>query len=129
MISKAHGFTLTELMIVVVVVAILAAIAFPSYQSFVRKARRAEAISELLDLQLNQEKWRTHNPAYASAISDLGSPDQTYYTFSLVSATNTYTLTADPKVGTDQVNDKQSGTACDPLTIDQDRSKTPADCW
>jgi prepilin-type N-terminal cleavage/methylation domain-containing protein len=43
------GFTLIELMIAVVVIAILAAIAYPSYQDSVRKSRRADAKSALME--------------------------------------------------------------------------------
>ncbi len=47
---SAAGFTLTELMIAVAIVAILAAVAYPSYQDSVRKARRADAKTALLEL-------------------------------------------------------------------------------
>lgn len=43
------GFTLIELMFVVAIVAILLALAYPSYVDQVRKARRADATSTLMD--------------------------------------------------------------------------------
>lgn len=129
------GFTLIELMIVVVIVGILSAIALPAYQDYVRKGRRAEAISLMLDLQLTEEKYRANNPSYASTLSIMGitstyvsgQVDPAYYTFGIVAATNSYTITATPQ-GT-QTSDKQYGTACSSLTIDQSNTKTPTDCW
>ena len=49
--TAARGFTLIELMIVVAVVAILASVAYPSYVSQVRKGRRADAETVLLQAE------------------------------------------------------------------------------
>ena len=47
--KKQHGFTLTELMIVVAVLAILAGIAIPSYSHFTKKTQLRKAQSALLE--------------------------------------------------------------------------------
>ena len=47
--KKQHGFTLTELMIVVAVLAILAGIAIPSYSHFTKKAQLRKAQAALLE--------------------------------------------------------------------------------
>ena len=47
--TKQHGFTLTELMIVVAVLAILAGIAIPSYSHFTKKAQLRKAQAALLE--------------------------------------------------------------------------------
>lgn len=57
-----RGFTLIELMIVVVIVGVLAAIAIPNYSKHVRKGRRVDAKSAVLDVAARQEKYfATHN--------------------------------------------------------------------
>ena len=62
--SKAKGFTLIELMIVVAVIAILASIAYPSYQDSVRKTRRADAKEVLLEGAQWMERFFTENYRY-----------------------------------------------------------------
>lgn len=99
------GFTLIEVMIVVVVVAVLAALAIPAYQSYVERARRADAKSSILAVQLAQEKWRSNNTTYTSSLLDLGygaadnvSSIDGFYTIDVAAgatATN-YTVNAQP---------------------------------
>jgi type IV pilus assembly protein PilE len=59
-----RGFTLIELMIAVAVVGILSAIAYPSYQDYVKKARRADAQTALLELVQFMERLYTANGTY-----------------------------------------------------------------
>ena len=51
-----NGFTLMEVMIVVTIIGIIAAIAIPSYSGYVTRTRRAEAITALETIALNEEK-------------------------------------------------------------------------
>lgn len=69
---RACGFSLIELMIVVAIVAVLAAIAYPSYQEQIRKARRTDAKTALLDLAARQERFYSVQNTYASKPSSLG---------------------------------------------------------
>lgn len=123
----SKGFTLIELMIVVVVIAILASIAIPAYNNYVLQSRRADAQSQLLELQSRQERWRINNPAYTSDPNDLGGgPTNNFYTFSIpVSSTTGYTLRAAVIPGSAQAGDS----GCSPLTLDQAGNRTPPDCW
>jgi len=70
--ARAAGFTLIELMVTVVIVSILASIAIPAYMSSVRKSRRTEARTALLDLAAREERYLATNSAYSSTASDLG---------------------------------------------------------
>ena len=132
-IQHAPGFTLIELMITVAVVGILAAIAYPSYQDSIRKSRRADAKSALLDAAHRQERFFTENNQYTSvlvapggcigAACGLSLPAATttdgYYTLTLNAPVNaagrisTYTLTATPVAGKSQAHDS----SCEAFTL------------
>ena len=62
--KKSHGFTLIELMITVAVIGILGAIAFPSYMESVRKSRRAEGRTAMMEVLQQQERYMTQNNTY-----------------------------------------------------------------
>ncbi len=134
--KQIRGFTLIEVMIVVAVVAILAAIALPSYQDSVRKSRRGQAKTDMLELVQMLERAYSTDRTY-TRYSTLAAPldqsprqgDARYaIRISDVGAT-TYTLTATPQGG--QANDTRCGT----LTINQmgvktiSGSATVAECW
>ena len=123
--SHRRGFTLIELMIVVAVIGILATIAYPSYQDYIRKARRIDAQGVMLDIQLQQEKYRVNHVSYGS-LTDLGSFPSDYYTFAISGNTaSAYTITATAKSGTSQASD----TGCTSMAVNQASAKTPDSCW
>ena len=66
--SKIHrGFTLIEVMIVVAIIAILAAIAVPAYNDYMRRARVAEAVTALADMEARLEQFFQDNRTYVGA--------------------------------------------------------------
>lgn len=67
--SKKRGFTLIELMVVVVIVGVISAIAFPSYVEYVRKSKRAEVRSALLENAQYMERFFTENSSYLKSPS------------------------------------------------------------
>lgn len=137
--GEKKGFSLIELMIVVAIVAILVALALPSYTAYVRKAKRGEAEQLLMNWANLQEIWRANNPTYAddvAAPNGIPLPTHANYTFSLGApnppTANAYTLIATP-IG-DQVNDKDRGKNCNPLSLNQAGTKGPVVsgvtyCW
>jgi type IV pilus assembly protein PilE len=69
---RAAGFTLVELMTTIVIAAILLSIAVPSYTSQVRKSRRTEARTAVLDLATREERYFSVNNNYSAKDFDLG---------------------------------------------------------
>jgi type IV pilus assembly protein PilE len=107
--EKRSGFTLIELMIVVAVIGILAAISYPSYIDSVRKSRRADAQTALMEAAQRMETFYARDGKYTNAtLANNKSPDE-YYDIALDPnpGTSTYTIVATP-VG-DQANDKIQG--------------------
>ena len=147
--SAARGFTLIEAMIVVAIVAILAVVAFPTYTEHIRKARRSDAKSALLDLAAREERFHSVQNVYTQLPSDLGYTATTTATFPIdvfsgstafyeLSVTITAaTSTAGPTfVATATAKGRQAGDKCGDFTLNHlgvqtvaSAATTAADCW
>ncbi len=144
--SRVSGFTLIELMIVVVIVAILAGIAVPSYNSSIRKSRRTEAKTALLDFAAREERLYATQNAYSTDPVALGYtaaggswPVSTgsYYQIETptsvaptATAPGTFSVTVDPSPGSPQLKD----TTCASFTVTQTGAQSatgtnPSACW
>ncbi len=66
MLKGQKGFTLIELMIVVAIIGILAAIAIPNFVNYQRKAKTAEAKTNLGAVKTSLESYRAENDFYLS---------------------------------------------------------------
>ena len=142
---------MVELMVALAIVGILAAVAVPAYNAQVRKSRRTDARTALLDLAGREEKLNSTMSIYSTDFTDLGwtatGPWMTvgsgnYEVNVTVGAPPvpgsgmpyTYMLTARPKAGSDQLND----TTCQKFTLDSLGTQTSYDsggaittttCW
>ena len=130
--SRHHGWTLTELMIVMAILAVLAALAYPAFTDQVRKARRADGHQMLLEAAQRQQQYYTANSTFADTAAKLNLPttsSEGHYTLTVAGGATTYTLTAAPSG--DQAKDK-----CGSLTINQVGTKgvsggslAASKCW
>ena len=140
-LKKSSGFTLVELIVAMVVAAILAAVAIPAYSNYVRKARRTEVKTALLDLASLEERYFSVNNSYTATANLLGysafpvTLPSGYYTVAapvVVAATTTaaatYALSA--TATGDQTKDSQ----CQSFTLNSAGSQAatpdaPGTCW
>ena len=70
--KNSRGWTLAELLIVVALMGLLGALALPTYQQQQRQARRSDGQAALLQLQLDQARWRSTHDSHADNLSALG---------------------------------------------------------
>jgi len=132
-LARVRGFTLIELIIVIAIVALLVAVALPSYRDHVRKSRRAEAQAYLMAVAGRQSQFLVDTRGYAATLATINIPQPSSVVASydvtlavVAGPPPTFTLTAAPKAGTDQVYEK-----CGTLTVNQTGAKTAAlsSCW
>lgn len=146
--SRTHkGFTLVELLIVVTIIGILAAIAYPSYNEYVRKGKRAEAKTRLLQIAQLEERFFSENNTYTVSIATLlGTTGVVYssetnnpnsgYQITIAAGSgagqtiaNSFTLTATPQLN------QTADTKCGNLTLAHTGAKgktgtgSLSDCW
>jgi type IV pilus assembly protein PilE len=77
--ARPKGFTLIELMITVVVISILGAVALPSFLNQIRKSRRTEARTALLDLAARTERLYSTNNSYVNSTTQTLAPTDLGY--------------------------------------------------
>lgn len=131
MLQKSTGFTLIELIIAVAVIAILATVAIPIYTTLTQKSARSDAMAVLMDLRLEQEKYRLKNPNYSVTLSsvniDSTSPNNKYNIDITAAGVASFTATATP-------TGSQASDSCGTFAINQDGPDTTGSyandsCW
>ena len=131
------GFTLIELMIVITIATILFSIAIPAYTMQMRKSRRTEARTALLDLAAREERYFSTNSSYTLVPANLGYTGtfpavvgSSYYQVNVTAATQTtFFATAQP------INAQAADAQCGTFQIDNTGQQTvtgatgAAICW
>jgi type IV pilus assembly protein PilE len=143
----APGFTLIELMVAITIGAILVSIALPAFMYEIRKSRRTDARTALLDMAARAERLYATTNSYQNAatgtlsLTDLGYPagawpttvGSGFYTVNLTLTSPTQFQFTANAVGT-QVSDTQ----CVAFTIDNtgaqgsvdsSNNNTNSTCW
>ena len=129
--TRASGFSLIEVMVVIAIVGILASIALPAYNDHTRKTRRAAGTACVSAVAQAMERYYTTALTYvgAPAVATMTArcdPDVlTFYTITTGGlAAKTFTVSAAP-------TGKQAGDECGTLTLNQAGVKSPstAGCW
>lgn len=135
-----HGWTLAELLITLGLLSVLTALVLPTYQQQQRQARRTDGQAALLQLQVDQARWRSQHNRYTESLTDLGwtsdrSPQGHYQITVTAASAGGYTASA-TALGA-QAGDQ----ACNPLRLSwQDSASAvwgaglqthsdPARCW
>jgi len=72
---SARGFTLIEILSVLGIASVLSSIAWPSFQGSLHKARRADALVALAQVQIAQERSYTNRYRYVS-LAELRTPER-----------------------------------------------------
>jgi type IV pilus assembly protein PilE len=139
---RAGGFTLIELMATILIASILLSIAVPTYMSQVRKSRRTEARTAVLDLATREERYFSVNNNYSALDSDLGYGNTNAAITNLPVGTGYYTVTVTtPPTATGQAGFRivaaaagvqTKDTQCLTFTVDQSGAQTSAPtttCW
>ena len=113
--SRAKGFTLIEMLIVVAIVAILATIAYPAYQNYIQRTRRADGKELAMRIAAAEERYFTNLNRYTtdlSAVAVGSTSEKAYYTAVVTTDHDdqTYLITLTPQ-------SPQDADACGDLTI------------
>jgi type IV pilus assembly protein PilE len=140
-LRPARGLSLIELMLVAAVIAVLAGVAVPAYRQWLLRAARSDAVTALLRIQLQQERYFLQHQRYAVNDAELQADpplglgfgagarsERGHYQLSLASeAPGRYTATAQAAG-----RQLQDSAACQALSLNELGERTPAaaaGCW
>ena len=141
--SRDSGFTLVELMVTIVIATMLITIALPSYTAQMRKSKRTDAKTALLDLAGREERYMATNSSYSTNGPALGYSAA----FPLTLGNNDYTISAPVVVAADNttspptpasyaltataINSQAKDTSCATFSLNSQgqQTATSTGCW
>ena len=85
--TRARGFTLVETLAAMAIAAVLSSIAVPSFEAQLRKARRADLLAAVVQIQGAQERLRSRGTRYGD-LPEIGATTASpggYYTLQMSS--------------------------------------------
>jgi len=127
--KQERGFTMIELMITVAVIGILVAIGLPSYSNAVRKSNRSEAQSALMNIATRQQQMLVDTRKYVATVEELKVTVPAKVSSNYNVTITLGTGTAPSFVATATPLGSQTKDSCGTLTVDQNNTKLPANCW
>lgn len=69
---RTHGFTLIEVLIALAILGIVASLAIPSYSEYVDRARNADAMSDIAEIQSAIERFYVANERLPNNLAEAG---------------------------------------------------------
>jgi len=138
---QARGFSLIELIVVIAIAAVLLRVAIPSYMTYVKKARRPEAKTALLDLAAREERYFTQYNYYTADPVALGYGATAVFPVALGSGPDYQLSVTAPAAGVKGTSytlkaaaaNGQASDACGDYTLDnlgnQGNSTSATGCW
>ena len=61
-----RGFTLVEVLVTLSMAGVLSSVALPTFQGHLQKARRADVLVSMMQVQLAQSRWRANGTNYGT---------------------------------------------------------------
>ena len=61
-----RGFTMVEILITLSMAGVLSSVALPTFQGHLQKARRADVLVSMMQVQLAQSRWRANGTNYGT---------------------------------------------------------------
>ncbi len=137
---RLRGWTLAELMMALALMSVLASLAIPSYLQQQRTARRSDGQAALVQVQVDQVRWRSSHDRHADTLLALGwttdRSGQGHYQISLIEVdTASYTALATATGGQAQDHNctplrlTWSGSANVVFSAGEHLDSDPHRCW